>query len=228
MPYVLDAFRNETQDLSDKVDSLTVENGAISVNKSSLWVYDYTEVLPQREGELEYLGDHIARSGYTLHPGDYPKGSFDILGVNNQQGVVYNKTLEGWEINQPYKRVITGDLVYNPHRVNVGSIGVVPESLSGGITSGIYMVFKPKDPIVLPSAYLLYLLKSEIYLNIIRAYDTKHGAVRANLNWEQLCRIKFVMPTKDEVSKFLDRFDAITGKRNEIVSLESAIANLIQ
>ncbi len=227
LPYVLDAFHNEAQELDSKVNSLTVENPAIFANKSSLWVYDYTEVLPQREGSLEFLGDHIVRSGDKFHPGDHPKGNFDILGVSNQLGVFYDKTLEGKEINQNYHRVLAGDLVYNPHRVNVGSIGIVPESLSGGIVSGIYTVFKPKNLEKIPPAYLLYLLKTEVYLNIIRAYDTKHGAVRANLKWDQLCRIKFVVPEKEEVSKFLDKFNSVVEKRNEIASLESSISSLI-
>ena len=91
----------------------------------------------------------------------------------------------GRNIKQKYTRVSAGDLVYNPHRVNVGSIGLVPQELEGGIVSGIYVVFRPKNPAQLPPDYLLRVLKSKTYLFIINAYDTKYGAVRGNLNWEQ-------------------------------------------
>ena len=87
----------------------------------------------------------------------------------------------------------SGYLVYNPHRINVGCIGVVPEELNDGIVSGVYVVFRPRDRDLLPSKYLCMLLKSSSYQRFIRAYDTI-SAVRANLNWEQLCRIRIVVP----------------------------------
>lgn len=56
----------------------------------------------------------------------------------------------------------------------------------------------------MPSEYLCYLLKTEEYLKIIRAYDTRHGAVRANLNWGQLCRIRIVIPNDAELKMFTE------------------------
>jgi len=45
------------------------------------------------------------------------------------------------------------------------------------------------------------LLKSDAYIDIIKAYDTK-GAVRANLSYEQLCKIKIIMPSDQILSEF--------------------------
>ncbi len=72
------------------------------------------------------------------------------------------------------------------------------------IISSAYVVFSPKNPDKLPSEYLCYLLKTEEYLKIIRAYDTRHGAVRANLNWGQLCRIRIVIPNDSELKMFTE------------------------
>ena len=44
----------------------------------------------------------------------------------SQNGIFLNETMLGGEATQGYKLVTTGDLVYNPYRVNIGSIGVVP------------------------------------------------------------------------------------------------------
>ena len=227
LPYVLDAFRNETQALNNAVDCLTVENNTILSNHSSLWVYDYKEVLPQRTGTLEPLGNHIVQSGRRFHPKEHPDEWFDVLGVSNRQGMFREDRREGRDFKQKYIEVSAGDLVYNPHRVNVGSLGVVPEDMDGGIVSGIYVVFRPKRPVVIPSAYLLYLLKTELYLNIIRAYDTKHGAVRANLNWEQLSRIRLVVPNNEEISVFLQTFTAIERKKKELESMETSLTAML-
>ena len=223
LPYVLDAFRNEPQTFSSIVDSHVVENDAIEANSFSLWVYDYKEVLPHRQGSLEPLEYHIVKSGHRFFPGDYPDEWFDVLGVSNSQGVFLEERKSGREFRQKYIKVRAGDLVYNPHRVNVGSVGMVPEQMGGGIVSNIYVVFRPKLPEKVPPAYLLYLLKSEVYLNIIRAYDTKHGAVRANLNWDQLCRIKIIVPNDAEVSTFLKNYMAINDMRSKMESLELSL-----
>ncbi len=72
------------------------------------------------------------------------------------------------------------------------------------IVSSAYVVFSPKNPDKLPSEYLCCLLKTEEDLKIIRAYDTRHGAVRANLNWGQLCRIRIVIPDDAELKMFAE------------------------
>ena len=96
------------------------------------------------------------------------------------------------------------------------------------IVSGIYVVFRMKQPDRIPSVYLLYLLKSELYLNIIRAYDTKHGAVRANLNWEQLVRIKLVIPNNEKISTFLNNYAIIKDLKTKIKSLETSLVKIIE
>ncbi|MCY4304397.1 MAG: N-6 DNA methylase [Aestuariivita sp.] len=173
-------------------DGMVVDQDHVQ-NQSSLWPYDYTEVLPPTDKPLTPLASLISSSGHRFAPKDHPNDTFRILGVSNDIGIYLNEEKRGEFINQRYIRVSEGDIVYNPHRVNVGSIGIVPPHLAGGIVSGIYVVFRPNDQKQFPSAYVLRLLKSPVYLRIIQAYDTR-GSVRANLSWEQLCRIKLALP----------------------------------
>lgn len=218
LPYVLESFNNNSGGYVFDVNTIR--------KKNSLWVYNYIEVLPHGNGPFEELGDYIQKSGVSFHPSDYSEEIFQILGVSNQHGIFLNEEKKGENIKQKYIRVAAGDLAYNPHRVNVGSIGTVPPELDSGIISGIYVVFRPIDEKILPQSYLSRLLKSNSYLQIIRAYDTQ-GAVRANLSYEQLCRIKIVLPTAEKMKEFTQEHSKIERFKNEIVKKEAEISKFL-
>lgn len=224
LPAVMSAFQRSSDDANDleNIEHLVVPNADIRRTNSSLWMYDYKECLPPASdsSNLISLQGLILPSGYKFAPSKHPDETFGILGVSNTRGIFFNETKLGSEINQNYIRVRGGDLVYNPHRVNVGSIGLVPAELDGGIVSGIYVVFRPADEQALPSGYLLRLLKSAPYQHIIQTYDSKHGAVRANLNWEQLTRIRIEVPDADRVRQFQCRLNAIDVARKQLNDME--------
>ena len=46
-------------------------------------------------------------------------------------------------------------------------------------------------------------MKTSVYKKIIEAYDTKYGAVRANLTYEMLCKIKIPIFTPKEKEEFI-------------------------
>jgi len=219
LPKMLDGHHNEDFNHID-IDYHIEDNKHIK-EKNSLWVYDYIEVVPRTSNQLEYLGKHIDPSGERISPSDFPDETFRILGVSNIEGIFFNEEKEGNKIKQIYIRVSEGDIVYNPHRVNVGSIGVVPKKYEGGIVSGIYVVFRPKDPVALPPYYIYTLLRSDVYLDVIRAYDSKYGAVRANLNYEMLSKIKIVIPTKQILDKYNEYQEQIMKYNKAIKAVES-------
>lgn len=226
LPNVLSAMADFGNTCELDIDHHIEEKTGIEENKQSLWIYDYKEVLPARRragNELHSLEAHIESSGKKFKPSDEENEEFHILGVSNKTGVFLNEVKHGREIKQPYIRVSDGDFVYNPHRVNVGSIGVVPKPFAGGIVSGIYVVFRLKTTSVIPPYYLLYLLKSPAYRSIIQAYDSKNGAVRANLTWDQLKRIKFYLPNQDEIDLFTKKQKAIVDLRDRASKLENEL-----
>ena len=224
LPRVLESIHSEVGD-DFSCDGLIVDQDRVRA-ENSLWPYDYTEVLPPTNKPLTPLASLISPSGRRLAPKNYPDEVFRILGVSNDGGIFLNEEQRGENIRQTYIRVATGDLVYNPHRVNVGSIGIVPAALAGGIVSGIYVVFRPDDPQRLPSAYLLRLLKSPVYRRIIQAYDTR-GSVRANLSWEQLCRVKLAVPTPKEVEAFMERHTEIEALRDRADEMEEGLSIMV-
>jgi type I restriction enzyme M protein len=201
LPEVLDSMNEEK--VAPAIRGDVVSNDDISNNKYSLWFYDYFEELPKTDHVLGYLGDYIEEQNESVVPKNTPEDEFDILGVNNIDGVVFNETLIGGDIKQRYKRVYAGDLVYNPHRVNVGSIGIVPDKLDGKYVSNIYVVFRSKDVNKIPPEFIHFLMKTPMYKVIIGAYDTRHGAVRANLTYDMLCKIKVPVLAEKELGEFM-------------------------
>ena len=226
LPNVLSAIHNTDTAEYLPIDYHVENKSTIVENSNSLWVYDYKESLPPSkdiDGDLEALAKHIECSGTKVTPLDTPDEAFNILGVSNNEGVFMNETKMGKELNGKRIKVQTNDFVYNPHRVNVGSIGIVPKELSGGIVSDAYVVFRLKSESYIPPHYLLYLLKSEDYLNIIRDYDTRHGAVRASLNWHQLQRIKLYVPNAEYFDSFIYSHTDMENLRQQAKFSESEL-----
>lgn len=223
LPNALDAFNNKKA-LTD-IHSVIVPMSEIKIPSYSLWMYDYFDIFTSLKGNVVRLGDYIEEITKKTDPSLYPEKNFKILGVSNNIGVFENETLRGEEINQKYKQVITDDLTYNPHRINVGSIGIVPSELTGGYVSGIYIVFRIRNEYkdILNSRYLLNVLKSSYYLEVINKYDTKFGAVRANLTYEQLCNIKIPLLKASEMIEFLTQLNKLEQSKKEFITAENEI-----
>lgn len=214
LPKMLDAFKSEKP--SVEIESYIVDNKIIEERGKSLWVYDYFEVVPESKYPMEYLGNYIEPSGQSESPSDLPDQEFIILGVSNRQGIVETNILLGSEIHQKYQKVTAGDMVYNPHRFNVGSIGLVSDEYANGYAPGIYVVFKATKPKKVPANYIVWLLKSDLYKQVIEAYDTKHGAVRANMTYDQLCRMRIPIIGDDKMQTFKAKQNGIDSLKKDI------------
>ncbi len=227
LPAVLDAFNNKKTVL--EIESAIIPSTEIAKNSYSLWIYDYFDIFANLKGDIIKLGDYIEEIAEKTEPSLQPVTDFRILGVSNSIGVFDNEILKGEDINQKYKQVQAGDLVYNPHRINVGSLGLVCEDLSGGYVSGIYIVFRvlKKFQDTLPSEYLLHILKSKYYLSTIGKYDTKYGAVRANLTYEQLCNIQIPLLKKNGMEEFLEKISKLNNITEEFQKIKNNLKESI-
>ena len=223
---MLDAFNG--RQTSHEIDSYIIDNPVIRSHSNSLWIYDYVELIPKSLFPMESLKPHIRRSGELITPSDFPDQEFVILGVNNRQGVYENDIILGGDIKQRYRKISTGDIVYNPHRVNVGSIGLVTEEYDGGYVPSIYVVFKPNNPDLLPPNYIVWLLKSELYKRVIEAYDTKHGAVRANLTYDQLQRIRIPILGEHDMEQFHKTQRELSALQKDMQNKETAITSYLK
>lgn len=146
---------------------------------------------------------------------DFPETIFRILGVSNTIGVFHAYDVRGDEINQPYKRVKAGYFFYNPYRINVGSIGIVPPPLDNGFVSPAYVVFSVDENKVVPQL-LESILKSRWFNLRLRAATT--GSVRQNLTYDLLESLEIPLPpvpVQNAIIAYLQRFEAGVGKAIE-------------
>lgn len=164
--------------------------------------------------KLVKLRKYIQQNTNKIKPFLTPNQNFDILGVNNKIGVYFNETLKGSRIKQPYFQVNSGEIFYNPYRVNVGSIGIVPKEFHNKFTSSAYIVFKTFEKELL-AEFLLLVMKSEKFNEYLRA-NTK-GSVRQNLSFEALCELQIPLPPLEIQNKIVDDIKAID---EQIANLE--------
>ncbi len=135
----------------------------------------------------------VKNAGKRFRPetDDEKDKEYPILSVTNDGKVSLNEYVKGEDFTQSYKRVQAGDIAYNPYRVNIGSIGVVPKELDGGYVSPAYVVFRSTeyDP-----QFLVNLLRSPFYKLYIDVVST--GSIRDSLSYDLLETIR--VPHVDE------------------------------
>lgn len=176
----------------------------------SLRPYIYMEDKIKSTRQLIYLKGKIKERQEFLEPYKEPDRIWGICEVS-QQGVFLGDVVAGRDINQRYKVVHAGDLVYNPYRVNIGSIGIIPPYLDGYLVSPVYVVFYSNSDI--PNYYLLTMLKHKRFQDIIMSYCL--GSARASLPFSELERIALPEPTKDEIKRVNDLGKKLSKSQQE-------------
>jgi type I restriction enzyme M protein len=148
---------------------------------------------------LENLGESISLEGKRFRPktDDQLDAEYPILSVSSDGKLTLDKYLKGEHFTQVYKRVRSGDMVYNPARINIGSIGLVTPELDGCYVSPEYVVFRSKK---LEPEFLVNLLRSPFYKMYIDVVTT--GSIRDRLLSNELktLRVPNVSPDKQVVA----------------------------
>lgn len=176
--------------------------------------------------DVPVLGDSIKASGTS-----FPRPTNDInldkeykiLAVSTDKGVTLSGVVKGEDISQRYKVVHTGDIAYNPMRANIGSFGVVPESLDGGLISPDYHVVKSTaiDP-----EFLINVLKTPFYRMYIDVFST--GSIRDRLLPPQLRKLRVPRPRPDTQSSLIKAsHDAEAALAKALLAYEHARSQII-
>lgn len=150
------------------------------------------------------LGDYIEQRRENNSSLKY--GVELIEGVNNDGEFQPTKALTDNINLKPYKVVRHGDIVYNPSRLNIGSLAY----RTGGmcIVSHLYQVFyiKKKYQSTLSAEFLtLYLRRSEFYRYV--DYDN-FGSQRAEYNLRKLGELLIPLPSIAEQQKAVNAWKA--------------------
>jgi type I restriction enzyme M protein len=114
-----------------------------------------------------------------------------------------------------YRRVDPGDFVYNPMRINVGSIALCRSESEAGHASPDYVVFRVKPDAPFGPEYLLRYLQSSIGLRQIQR--NAQGTIRSRLYFDNLCHVQFPLPAHPE--KWVDLLAALDQVRNLLLEL---------
>lgn len=121
--------------------------------------------------------------------GDTPPDRF--VGVSNEGGLGPFKGKPAEDTSR-YRRLEVREFVYNPMRVNVGSIALCRRPEEEGWVSPEYVVFRLSDDAPFSEEYLLTFLKSELGKAEITLRS--RGAVRRRLYYENLTCVEVPVP----------------------------------
>jgi type I restriction enzyme S subunit len=158
---------------------------------------------------------------FTVNVRNKKNEKLPVFSINNKLGFVpQNEQFEGIDSDERgyditlYKIIDTKTFVYNPARINVGSIGY-SDNLSNIIISSLYVCFKSIEGI--NDSFLFQYLKTDIFNKEV--LKNVEGGVRDYLFYENFSRIKLSIPTTEEQTK-IARFLSILDKK---ISLENEL-----
>lgn len=142
----------------------------------------FMKELEERTFEKVPLNNYITIKTTKINPKLTPEETFSIISVTNKYGIILDEgdpkkfEVKGADFTQLYKVVATNDIVYNPYRINVGSVGIVDEEYDGYLVSPAYVVFETKNG--LDKKVLTALFKHPFYKLYIDVLAT--GSIRNN------------------------------------------------
>ena len=119
----------------------------------------------------------------------------NVLSVSNRQGFIkqsdqFENRNVASEDTSNYKIVEQNDFVFNPARINVGSIARLT-TFEKGIVSPMYVCFRTQENVA--PEYIDYFFESKhFYCEIQKRLE---GSVRQCLSFEGLCNIPFSLPS---------------------------------
>ena len=151
------------------------------------------------------LGDYIERS--TVNNSDLKYGIDFIAGINNQGVFTVPKgNTEGVDL-KPYKIVNNGAFVYNPTRLDLGSIAYRMENLC--IVSHLYMVFyltEEGKKIIDPLWLFIYFRRAEFCREVT---FRNFGSQRPEFNFSDMSDIIIPLPNIKIQQKYVEVYNAM-------------------
>lgn len=151
------------------------------------------------------LGDYITPR--NERNSDFRYGVELIEGVNSDGEFQPTKAITDGIDLKPYKAVWPGDIVYNPSRLNIGSLAYRESGMC--IVSHLYQVFHVKDELkheLLPE-FLLIWFKRDEFSRIVDYYN--YGSQRAEFNLKKLGELIIPLPSLSEQQKVVNAWKAL-------------------
>ena len=197
----IDNFKNKNYDFSNSfvVDKEKVlNNSAISFDFKSYQVIDVDS-----DFETVSLGELLEECKERNKELKYEVSSVtNDLGLVNPESKFKNQVASKDTSN--YKLVKENNFVYNPSRINVGSITVNKKEKTVCV-SPMYVVFKVLDKNRLDENFLFRYLTSKLFIDSLPNYTS--GSVRQTLKYKDLANIKIPLPPLDKQQEIVDEIE---------------------
>lgn len=186
--------------------------------------YWFMRELSKKKFKRIKLKEFIQEIKTKIDPREDQSKFYPILSVTNEGIVIFNEERLGADIRQKYKVVKAGYITYNPYRINVGSIGVVPEELNGMLVSPAYIVMKIKE--VDPN-YIVAILRHPFYRLYLEVLAT--GTIRDAVIFNIIKEIEIPDPKKnrDLQKVIIDELERISTLKAEMIKRRKKIKNTI-
>ena len=134
-------------------------------------------------------------------------GADELRGINNEGKVIPSKAnLVGVSFHT-YKIAHKGDFIYNPARLDIGSISCLQEE--SAIFSQMYVVFKVREEYkdVLLTEYLWLWLKRENFFRYVAFIN--FGSVREMFTYEDMCNVMLPIPPIAEQRRIVSEYQTV-------------------
>lgn len=170
------------------------------------------------------LGDYIERS--MANNRDLAYGADFIQGVNSD-GTFSPSKANTLDINlKPYKIVQNGDFVYNPSRLNIGSIAYRREGLC--IVSHLYVVFhlnEKGEKYIIPEYLYLYFRRDEFFRQIT---FLNFGSQRPEFNFFEMSDIRIPLPSMEVQRDLVATYEGLKRLAEENEALITPLTEACQ
>lgn len=174
------------------------------------------------------LGDYIERRSANNSKLKY--GIELIQGVNNKGEFCLPKANTDGINLKPYKVVQNGDFVYNPSRLNIGSLAYRTEGMC--IVSHLYVVFHLNAEgceMIIPEFLLLFFKRAE-FLRLVTYLN--YGSQRPEFNFYDMSEIKIPLPSIDKQRELVEAWRGLREMKEEneriVEPLESLCRSYLQ
>lgn len=159
--------------------------------------------------KLIKLGDYIKKS--TSNNGDLKYGEEFIVGVSNK-GIFTEPKGNVSGVNlKPYKIVKKGAFVYNPSRLDLGSIAYRTDEVC--IVSHLYQIFYLNEAgkkIINPDYLFMYFRRKEFYREVT---FRNFGSQRPEFNLKDMSELEILLPDIQIQQKYVDVYNAMLANQ---------------
>ncbi|MHA3771433.1 hypothetical protein ACXR0O_07840 [Verrucomicrobiota bacterium sgz303538] len=192
---------------------------------------------PTKPSGIEWIGDvpahwEVTRLGNLFHEvADPGSDELPVLTVSIHHGVSDKEVAEEEmdrkvariDDRSKYKRVRSGDLVYNMMRAWQGGFGTVTVD---GMVSPAYVVARPRKS--LETAYIENLLRTPQAIEQMRRHSQGVTDFRLRLYWDEFKNIRVALPPQGEAKAICAHIDEMEKTFRDMTAVSSESIDLLQ